>query len=516
MALLVAKLLVLGTAASPVWAGSIAAWYTAYGPQVILLNDTTNEIRYSACNSRDEPRYSYTGDYSFDLGIKPKNGTPVTGVGWYDNGRTSASIWYLDEQNNVTNAYFDCNMRSGRFLSVGTWTVTSGALSVHPNSSLASVVLGEETGHRVYFHDRYGAINELLYTRATGWEYSGVISQDTNSLPALGAAFSGRENITVASARDEQNIATTRWNRDETWFRTTLPHPLEGGYATTETIRGDFVVDEATPANFSLTAWDGTTKSIGVSIDNAYTRFLWYIGNDRNLHLVANQNYTWGQRNNQSSTFWPLADEPNANLAVAYDMKTSRVWLYYTVQGQLSEIKFDNTWHTWSALQPPPPSTQSTSTNSNDTSDTGLSTGAKAGIGVGVSLGVIALAIIIAIVVLARRKKNALENPSDPEGSTTLGPDTPAPSYGSPALGYDAKEVPIQAYQLPSEQQAQQLDATTKAEMDNTARVELDNTARAELYAPPQTLYELPQHSYSHELLAEPTQHQPGQPPQKR
>jgi len=532
MASFLTKLLLLGVVVSPAWAGSMAAWSTDYGPQVMLVNDTTNEIRYTTCNSKDEPTYSYDDSYAFDLWIKPKTGTPVTGQGWYNNEITIASIWYLDEQNNVTNALFNCNMTTGRFLNQGNWTITSGAPSVHPNSGLASVLLGATTGYRVYFHDNDGAINELYYTRDTPWQYRGIISQDINSLPALGAAFSGTENITVASPRDEQNIAATRWNNDESWFRTSLPHPLDGGFATAETIRSDIAVNETTPANFSLSAWDGKIKSIGITIDSAFTRSLWYIGNDSSLYQVANQNYTWSKRANQSNAFWPQADEPNADLAVAYDQKTSKVWLYYMVKGKLSEIKFvDNTWQAWSALGTPPPpqttsSTQPLPTSSDVASDTGLSTGAKAGIGVGVSLGAIAAGAIIAIVVLARRKKqHAFEHPPDAdEGSTTLGPDTPAPSYGSPAPahvsgvqydGWDQKDIPTQGYPSPPGQQVQQLDGTTRVEMDTSVRAEIDSTTRTEMYAPPQPIYELPQHSYSHELLAEPPQPKPEVPQQQ-
>ncbi|KAL2158388.1 hypothetical protein VTH06DRAFT_4436 [Thermothelomyces fergusii] len=529
MAMVLAGLLCLGAAVSPAWAGSISAWHTSLGPQVILVNDTTNEIRYTACNSDGVPAYSYTEDYALTLDIPPKVGTPVAGVGWYDNTMTYASIWYIDKTNNITNGFFTCNMTSGRFLLQGNWTITSGAPSIHSNSGLSAIVLGEDTGYRVYFHDEDGAINELYYTLDSGWEHRGPISQDINSLPAVGAGFSGRGNITVASPRDERNIAVTRFNRDETWFRTTLPHPLalEGGFATTDTARDDFYIDEGTPTAFTLPAWDGQTKSIGVTIDKSYTRFLWYIGNDRNLHLVANQDYTWGRRASEPETVWPKADDPNAYLGVTYEMFTNRVWLYYFVEGRLGQVKYaDDAWHAWSALEEPaPPPTQTPSPPSDDDDDddddddsTDLSTGAKAGIGVGVSLGAIAFATIIAIVFLTRRKKKQarVDFAETEAGSTTLAPDTPATPDGSPAVahalgaqkgGYvDQKIAPLLAQELPSEQQVQQLDGATRLEMDSSSvRAELDPTTRAQLYAQPQPIYELPSHSSF-------PQHPAGQP----
>lgn len=275
-------------------------------------------------------------------------------------------------------------------------------------------------------------------------------------------------------------------------------------------------MNQTAPANFTLAAWDGKTTSIGISVDSAFTRYVWYIGNDSSLHQVGNQNFTWTQRTNQSDAYWPQADKPNAELAVASDFTSSAVRLYYVVKGQLSELKYeDKVWKAWSAVAAPPPQpTQSAgpfpSNSAAASADSGLSTGAKAGIGVGVSLGAIAVSAIIAVLVLARRRKKqqgfeAPPSASAEEGSTTLGPDTPLPSYGSPALaraspaqqepyGWE-KTDPVQTYTDHEPQQVQQL----------------DSNARSELFAP-QPLYELPTQTYSHELLAEQPREKNQQP----
>ncbi|KAJ4298723.1 hypothetical protein N0V88_003755 [Collariella sp. IMI 366227] len=447
MAWLRSILLLLGAVAAPAQA-SLTAWHNGIAPQILLLNETTGQIRYSACNSRDSAKYSYTDGSVLSVTQKPKDGTPLAGVGWFNDRITIASIWYIDSENNIVNALLNCDMTTGHFATQGTWIVSNDAPPPHSNSGLAAIVLGESGGYRVYYHDADGAINELKYTNEDGWSWNAVISHDINSLPALAAAFSSKNNITVVSSRDEQNIGAT---------------------------------------------------SLGISIDSAYTRSIWYIGNDRNLYYAANQNFTWGLRASESSALWPQADKPNADLAVAYSFKDSMVRLYYIVNDKLGEVKYEKkTWHAWSALETPSSATASstpTPTASPESTDSGLSTGAKAGIGVGVSLGAIAVGAIIAVLVLARRKKRRgfEQPPFAEEGSTTLGGGTPAPSYGTPApvgatapYGWDQKNNVPKAY--PEQQQVHQLDSAT---------------APTELYAP-QPMYELPSQNYSHELVAEP------------
>ncbi|KAH6630428.1 hypothetical protein B0J18DRAFT_407678 [Chaetomium sp. MPI-SDFR-AT-0129] len=537
MASFLSGLLLLGAAVSPARA-SMAAWWTDIGPQLLVLNETTNQIRYSACNSRAQPLYSNTDGHVLPIAYKPKPGTPVTGVGWWNGRYTEASISYINADGNIANTDVICDMNTGLFKSKGNWIISTDAPSVHPNTGLAALVLGETTGYRVYYHDDDGAVNELQYLDNT-WRYRGIVSHDINNLPVLAAAFSGADNITVVSPRDDQNLAAARWMRDQSWNRTTLPHPLKGGFVNQDAARDTISIDQAAPADFSLDAWDGKTKGLGITIDSAYTRSIFYIGNDSSLHQVANQHYVWGQRASQSNAFWPKADDVNGDLAATYNFGTSDVRLYYTVNGRISEISFENgNWVAYSALQAPPPQptqtavptpTPSTLQTESD-SDGGLSTGAKAGIGVGVSLGAIALGAIIAVVVLAQRKKRrGFEVPPETdEGSTTLGPDTPAPSYGSPALarasaaqydqyGWDQKGSPTHPYP-PTMDQVSQIDGTNRVEMDTAMRAEMDTTIRPELYVPPpQPIYELPQGSYSHELVAvHPAPPEAHQPPQQQ
>ena len=88
MASLLSKLLLVAAAASPAHA-AIAAWWNGIAPQIILQNDTTNQIRYSACNSKGSPKYSSSDGRFFSLSFKPKAGTPLAGVGWGDTSSTT-------------------------------------------------------------------------------------------------------------------------------------------------------------------------------------------------------------------------------------------------------------------------------------------------------------------------------------------------------------------------------------------------------------------------------------------
>lgn len=88
MASLASKLLLLGAAASSTHATAINAWWNGYNAQIILQNATTNQIRYSACNSEGDPKYSYTDGSVLSISHKPRVGTPLAGTGWWDNSKT--------------------------------------------------------------------------------------------------------------------------------------------------------------------------------------------------------------------------------------------------------------------------------------------------------------------------------------------------------------------------------------------------------------------------------------------
>lgn len=168
--------------------------------------------------------------------------------------------------------------------------------------------------------------------------------------------------------------------------------------------------------DFSLPHFDGKARGLGISIDKAFTRNIFYIGSDRRLYQAANINYQWRMMNNQTESVWPAADEPGAEIAVTSEFESSIVRIYYESGGKLVEAKFD-TDGIWKPAVPVPATNTTMPAVSEKSSATptpvpaaagGLSTAAKAGLAVGVAVGVFALAGVVAVFILIRRRNARL------------------------------------------------------------------------------------------------------------
>ncbi|KAK4192477.1 hypothetical protein QBC35DRAFT_224683 [Podospora australis] len=530
MASFLSSLLLLGAAVSPVQAG-ITAWWNGIAPQVVLQNSTTGQLRYTKCNSRDTPRYSYTDGSVFSLQNKPKNNTAIAGAGWWDSEKTVATLFYVDEKDQICNAFFECNMTTGLYTNRGSWIVSGSVPSISSNTGLSLVLLGEEGGYRIYYHDKDNKTAELGYTKSSDWEYKGIISEDISQPQAIGAMFNSKDNITVVTPRDDRHIAVTRWNKDQTWWRTPLPRAFEGTITTSLTNGSEIAINETAPLNFTLPAWDGKTKGLGMSVDEKSSRFIWYLGTDKKLYSIGNTNWFWSIRANQTADIWPEADEPNAELAVTYLQSSSMVRIYYMVKEKLTEIAYDGESQAWKKASavalpaelpnetPTPPPSNSTETPAAPANpDTGLSTGAKAGIGIGVSLGVIAVGVLIAVLVLMKRKQKQQEfhhppsqDPSE-NGSVTVAPSTPAMSYGSPAQTHQSIMTQQQQYDNYMWDQKNNMISPATYVQPGYGLHQLDNNERPTELAVPRPMYELPNEASSHELVADAPFRQQQQP----
>ncbi|ORY67276.1 uncharacterized protein BCR38DRAFT_153959 [Pseudomassariella vexata] len=403
--------------AGRVSSGALAAWWTEIGPSVMMQDDKTGDIRYSLCNSQDTPIFPENKSITVPLfQYAPKNGSDLTGAGWWDGSSTQASIFYQDDAGRIINSLLKCDWDTGFWSNTGDWIISAGSSSVSSTTGLSVVLLGSEDGYRVFYSDTAEKLRYLGYTTDSDWADYGAVSNDEVAGTAIGAMFSGGNNITVVTPRDSQNMEVSRFAKDDSWYISTFPHPLTDELATNSTNTTSFTLNATTTPNFTLPAWDGKPASLGVSIDSDGARSIFYIGTDSQLYQVANSDDddAWRLYSRPNETFWPKADESNGRLAVANNPGSSALRVYYVSGGAVIEANGDD--HKWStaaalptvntstsaaASSSPPSSSSSTSSSAS----AGLSTGAKAGVGVGVSLGAIAVAGMIGTVLFLRKRQ---------------------------------------------------------------------------------------------------------------
>ncbi|KAI0125282.1 hypothetical protein BJ170DRAFT_584301 [Xylariales sp. AK1849] len=423
--------------------GSMAAWYTDVGPSLLVQDDESGAIRYSLCNSNGTPilpqdktitapLYSYT----------PKNGTSLAGTGWFDSQTTYASIFYQDENDEIINSFLKCDTSTGYWLNNGDFIISGGAPSVSSTTGLAAVLLGADAGYRVYYHDANNTLHQLGYTSTTEWDYKGGVSSDGSVLgKAIGATFSGTDNITVVTAKDIENMEVARYYPDDLWHLTTFPRPLAGNLTTNVTNATSISLDQTSTLNFTLPAWDGTPSSFGLSVDHNNTRSIFYIGTDSELFQIANIDDNWRVLSRPNETFWPQADDPKAPLAVASTPDLSQLRVYYQSGGEVMELTGDGgKWQAAATLPnynttkatPSPSSSGAAGTSSSaaaTAAGSGLSTGAKAGIGVGVSVGALAVAGVVGAILLLRKRQQRRDAADAAARTTTTTGHTSDPAH---------------------------------------------------------------------------------------
>ncbi|KAK9420876.1 hypothetical protein SUNI508_00967 [Seiridium unicorne] len=506
--------------AGQVSAGSMAAWWTDLGPSLLLQDDDSADIRYSLCTSEDTPILPEDKTITAPLyKYKPKNGTALAGTGWYDTKITWASIFYQDDSDQLINSYWKCDANTGYWLSQGDWIISSGAPSVSPDTGLSAVLLGASDGYRVYYHDTNMTLRQLGYTSDTEWDDKGTISQDENLGNAIGAVSvtdNDGYNITVAAPKDDENIEISRWYSDDSWHVTTFPRPLSGNPTTNSTNATSISLNTTTTLNFTLPAWDGSPSSLGVTIDKANTRSIFYIGTDSELHQVANVGYQWREYARQNSSLWPTADNAKGQLAVTSNFQGSQLRVYYQSGGEIMELNGDNNEWTSAAVLPNKNSTTTTTTPSSSAStgastaadSAGLSTGAKVGVGVGVSLGVVAVGGMLGALFLLRRRQQrrdaAHEGVSSVGGSTFVGGNSSVartPMTGYSTVGgysdYQAQNAGYQHQYGGYEQQGYNQPGGWAA----YPPVEKQNPGELDTGAP--VVHEMPPNHYHHEMMGE-------------
>ncbi|KAI1767703.1 hypothetical protein GGR53DRAFT_463183 [Hypoxylon sp. FL1150] len=446
-----ALLRVLAWLSDQVAGGSIAAWTTGVGaPQVIMQDDATGKIFYSLCNSNGtSPIFPGNDTASFSLDLHPKAKTSLTGIGYANDGVNFAAFWYIDDANQIAEAFWECDP-TGHFVppspDKNNWIVSTGQ-AVNESTGLSAVNLGEQSGYRVYFHDDHMATLIRRYTTADSWTTEGSISQDVVKTLPISAGYTDTNKISVVYGKGPSNIEVATLQQNGEWVLTTFPTPLnlvdqDSGNTTSlvpvtnDTAPQDFTLNLTSPVNWALDGWDGSAKGIGLTFDDDAARNVFYIGNDSLLHQVSETSGGWEASSGQSVQAWPTADSPNAQFASAYDFNLNRVWIYYVSGGNVTQVyrSSKNEWEPAAALR----TFNDTAVASDE--DAGLSTGAKAGIGVGVGVGVLALLALGAFFFLRRKRDRDARKQAEAEGdaNAAVAHQHPSSFAGSPAPAYSS------------------------------------------------------------------------------
>ncbi|KAK1985887.1 hypothetical protein LZ30DRAFT_335470 [Colletotrichum cereale] len=437
--------------ASP--ATCLTAWWTALSPHLAMQDPATGNILYSACNSNSTPIFPTDGKNAFRLQRKPRNGTSLAAAGWYDVPKktTVASMFYQTEDGAIVNGYFVCNFTSGHYALTGEYTIsaTAGVESIHNETGLTVELLGAENGYRVFFHDEKKRVNIMTYTTKTDWQLGEPVSQDPVGGMGLTSVHSGQLNISVAYAKDAENLEVARFFKDETWRLATLPRPLVGDLVNGKTNASGIVLDPSTTPNFTLPAFASDLTGLDVIVDRNYTRSILYLGTDAKLHQVSNVDYQWKLMPGQDSRLWPVADAAYGPFAATSNFETSEAWVWYSSNGSLVQLYQggDGSW-TQATAVPSVNTTKPLETQDGTEKPVMLSTGAKAGIGLGISFAVAAVAGVGLLLLKRRRRQQAeaaeaarlkeAEAMANEFGSPTWGSDSPTEKYGSEVFEADA------------------------------------------------------------------------------
>lgn len=250
-------------------------------------------------------------------------------------------------------------------------------------TGLAAVRLESTNEIRLFFHDTDSGLHQIEYTSSGGWEYVGSVNPDGHLQgPSVGAAvIDGTEEIYTVLPRSDKNIDIASasdgsvWDVGKLYSRQTSHERCTDGLIRTNSI----LFIESTPRsltnsdtsgtstqNFTvnatqivfaiLEAWDSGISNLGLAIDKAESKYIFYIGSDKGLRYVASVKDTnfggWSIYNSLDTEYWPLADEADGDFAVASDPSSYEIRIYYMSSGSMTEVSRigEDAWAEASAL----------------------------------------------------------------------------------------------------------------------------------------------------------------------
>ncbi|WKT50926.1 hypothetical protein QSH57_015896 [Fusarium oxysporum f. sp. vasinfectum] len=341
--------LVLMAWAQTSYGSALYAFFTDLTIQVGAQDPTTGKLLYSACNSQNIPIFPLEKPNILDTKETPRNGTALTAVGWgtgnlslyvsslskllaaYSSPHIQAQVFWQTEDNTIVQGKYICNMTTGKLVRDREFQISAaaGVDSIHNETGLSIVNLGEKDGYRLFYHDKDRKVKMLWYTDDDGWNDGGAISQDTAGGMALGSTIHDLKNITVPFPKDSENIELSRLDKSGLWTLDAFPNKFLGPY-TNNTLPADMFWSLEDEADFSLPAWNSSLEAIGAAVgrDRSRTRSIFYIGDDK-IHEVKSTNSGWQLGSNQTERTWPVADNASSGLAVVSQQSEGKAWLYY-------------------------------------------------------------------------------------------------------------------------------------------------------------------------------------------
>ncbi|KAJ4193172.1 hypothetical protein NW767_010461 [Fusarium falciforme] len=451
----------------------MTGWWTwsdySLTPHFAFQDPGSGDLVHTACNSNGSAVFPTDKMHKFPIKAKPKSATPLAVVGWYDDemGTTVASVFFQARDGSLVNADMTCNWKTGDYelQEGGEYKVSedAGAPSIHEDTGLAVVELGESGGNRVFYHDEDGKVNVLAYDDDTDWVYIGPVSQLEPEGKALEAARMSGTNMSVIFPYDGDNFAIAGYkeeNKDK-WSLSSLPLGFKSPAPTNKTATSKYAFDWSKDVPFILPEIDMTTVSLALASNEESLTNIFYIGTDSKLHQITNGKDGWEIAKDPGEKKWPKAGDKSARMALVAAPESEDLWIFYRKGKDVMELHLDE-YGTWADAKKVATVNENAPTSDDDDEDdneeeeeegstgssnsnhghdgetsepsSGLSTGAKAGVGVGVSLGALAAAGAIFMVIRRRRRSSNTDTQQDPmspeqmhqEGYRAVSNDKPA------------------------------------------------------------------------------------------
>lgn len=298
---------------------------------------------------------------------------------------------------------------------LSTTTTTSTASSVDcAGWSYVGIASNLTTGHEV--------ASGFLSSKPTVW----TIAQTVFVNESAGADTAGEVEISTSHADGVADL----WSINR--MPTQIIAELKADNSTAGTLSNmsttadsDWEFEHTDSWGFTFASFSGSSSRIGLSINSGGIPSVFYIGTDGYLRRFSSDTQGhWHEDNTEDDQKWPAADTTNdhADFGLAYDSSGNRIWMFYEVSGQMTQVYQSATsvWQDFSTLATYNSSLASTSTSGSSSgagsssadggssSSTSRDSVSAVGLGVGLGLGIpLACGAISLLFFLRYRKRRA-------------------------------------------------------------------------------------------------------------